>query len=70
MSNFEEALHWYEMAANLNNSIAIRSVIRLCDSRRDNPELKEKSTFWGKVVAAEEGGPEDKLALGIAFFTR
>ncbi len=67
MSNFEEALHWYEMAANLNNSIAIRSVIRLCDSRRDNPELREKSTFWGKVVAAEEGGPEDKLALGIAF---
>lgn len=67
MTNFEEAIHWYEMAANLNNNIAIRSLIRLCDSRRENQELRDKSTFWGKVLAAEEGGPEDKLALGIAF---
>jgi TPR repeat protein len=67
MSNFDEALHWYEMAAKLDNNIAMRSVIRLCDSRRENSELKEKSIFWSKVVAAQEGGPEDKLALGIAF---
>ncbi|PQJ84841.1 tetratricopeptide repeat protein [Aliivibrio sifiae] len=67
MSNFDEALHWYEMAAKLDNNIAVRSVIRLCDSQRENSELKEKSIFWSKVVAAQEGGPEDKLALGIAF---
>lgn len=67
MNNFEEALHWYEMAANHDNAIAIRSVIRLCDSRREDSELKSKSKFWGQVLAAEEGGAEEKLALGIAF---
>lgn len=67
LNDFEEALHWYEMAAKLDNNIAMRSVIRLCDSRRDNVELREKSAFWGKVIAAQEGGAEDKLALGIAF---
>lgn len=67
MNNFEESLHWYEMAAKLDNSIAMRSVIRLCDSRRENVELREKSVFWSKVVAAQEGGAEEKLALGIAF---
>ncbi|CED56941.1 putative membrane protein [Aliivibrio wodanis] len=67
MNNFEEALHWYEMAAKLDNNIAIRSMIRLCDSRREEPELREKSLFWSKVAAAQEGGPEDKLSLGIAF---
>ena len=67
MNNFEEALHWYEMAAKLDNNIAMRSVIRLCDSRRENVELREKSVFWSKVVAAQEGGPAEKLALGIAF---
>lgn len=67
MSNVEGALYWYEMAAKLDNNIAMRSMIRLCDSRRDNPELKEKSIFWGKVVAAQEGRPEDKFALGVAF---
>ena len=67
MSNIEEALHWYEMAAKLDNNIAMRSMIRLCESRSDDPELKEKSIFWGKVVAAQEGKPEDKLALGVAF---
>lgn len=67
MNNFEEALHWYEMAAKLDNNIAMRSVIRLCDSRRENVELREKSVFWSKVVAAQEGGAAEKLALGIAF---
>ncbi|MDD9175307.1 sel1 repeat family protein [Aliivibrio finisterrensis] len=67
MNNFEEALHWYEMAAKLDNNIAMRSVIRLCDGRRDNVELREKSEFWAKVVAAQEGGAEEKLALGIAY---
>lgn len=67
INNFEEALHWYEMAARLDNSIAMRSVIRLCDSRRENVELRESSVFWSKVVAAQEGGAEEKLALGIAF---
>ncbi|OCH13610.1 MULTISPECIES: tetratricopeptide repeat protein [unclassified Aliivibrio] len=67
MNNFDEALHWYEMAAKLDNNIAMRSVIRLCDSRRENSGLKEKSVFWSKVVAAQDGGAEEKLILGIAF---
>ncbi|MFA0086499.1 tetratricopeptide repeat protein [Vibrio sp. 10N.261.51.F12] len=64
--NVQEALYWYQKAAQLDNITAMYGMVRLSESKREDLVLREQANYWRLCIAGAEGDLHAKFEAAKA----
>ncbi|MGF1751156.1 tetratricopeptide repeat protein [Vibrio cionasavignyae] len=64
--NIQEALYWYQKAAQLDNITGMYGMVRLSESKREDMVLREQANYWRLCIAGAEGDLHAKFEAAKA----